>query len=334
MKKNITLKDIAEKVGVSAVTVSKALTDKDGVSDDVRKKIKEVANELGYKVSVPSGQGSLSGNIGVIVAKKFIRDDANAFYLKMYQSLVQTLSRFRYYGILEIISPINEKNNIMPKVMEDKKVDAIIVLGQFQSEYIVMLQESKLPLVLLDYYDKRLNIDAVIGDSVYGSYRATNYLLSEGHRKIGFVGSIFSTNSIMDRYLGYYKALIESKCEIKENWLIDDRNDEGEYIDLELPIEDMPTAFICNCDNVCYLLINKLNELGYQVPNDISVIGYDNSILSTISNLNLTTVEVNIDAMTESAADLIIKKIKSEKHCCGMRIIESKLIVRDSVKSV
>ena len=334
MKKSITLKDIAEKVGVSAVTVSKALTDKEGVSDDVRKKIKEVANELGYKVSSSQNTIGQSGNIGVIVAKKFIRDDANAFYLKMYQGLVQTLARFRYYGILEIIDSHNERGMVLPKLLEDKKVDGLIILGQFQSDYIRMIEECGVPIVLLDYYDKRLNLDSVISDSVYGSYRATNYLLSKGHTEIGFVGSIFSTNSIMDRYLGYYKAMLEAKCEIKPEWLIEDRNEDGEYIPLVLPEHNMPTAFICNCDNISYILIKKLNQLGYRVPHDISVIGYDNTILSVIPDLKLTTVDVNIEAMTESATDLIIKKIKEEKHCCGMRIVESKLIIRESVSEI
>lgn len=332
MKKNITLKDIAEKVGVSAVTVSKALTDKDGVSDEVRKKIKEIAADLGYKTSTSSSQANQSGNIGVIVPKKYIKEDSNAFYLKMYQGVVQTLSRFRYYGILEIISSSNERENIMPKILEDKKVDGLIVLGQFQSEYIRMLEKTGVPIVLLDYYDKNLNLDSVISDSVYGTYRATNYLLSMGHRKIGFVGSIFSTNSIMDRYLGYYKALIEAKCEIRDEWLIEDRNDEGEYIPLNLPKgKDMPTAFICNCDNVAYILANRLAELGYDVPNDISIIGYDNCNFNMLPMVSLSSVEVNIEAMTESAVDLIIKKINGVKHCCGMRIVESKLIIRDSV---
>lgn len=335
MKKSVTLKDIAEKIGVSAVTVSKALTDKDGVSDDVRKRIKEIAAELGYKTSSANTQLSQSGNIGVIVHKKFIKEDSNAFYLKMYQSLVQTLSRFRYYGILEIVSSTNEREKIMPKLLEDKKVDGLIVLGQFQSDYIKMLEKTRIPIVLLDYYDKNLNLDAVISDSVYGSYRATNYLLNMGHRKIGFVGSIFSTNSIMDRYLGYYKALIEAKCEIREEWRIEDRNEDGEYIPLNLPEGDnLPTAFVCNCENIAYILVNRLLELGYNVPNDVSVIGYDKCNFSMRPMVSLTSVEVNIDAMTESAADLIIKKVKGEKHCCGMRIIESKLVIRDSVSKL
>ncbi|HAU85290.1 MAG TPA: transcriptional regulator, partial [Lachnospiraceae bacterium] len=101
-----------------------------------------------------------------------------------------------------------------------------------------------------------------------------------------------------------------------------------------LPEYNMPTAFICNCDNISYILIKKLNQLGYRVPHDISVIGYDNTILSVIPDLKLTTVDVNIEAMTESATDLIIKKIKEEKHCCGMRIVESKLIIRESVSEI
>lgn len=335
MKKNVTLKDIAVRVGVSAVTVSKALTNKDGVSDEVRREIKQVANELGYKYGETSSLSYQSGNIGVIASSRFMNEDGDTFYLKVYQNLVQALSRQNYYAILEIIPCQNENELIMPKLLNDRKVDGLVVLGQFNTNYLEALLSYTSNIVLLDYFDKNQPVDAVISDSVYGSYRAVNYLIKMGHTKIGFVGNKFATNSIMDRYLGYYKAMLEKGNEIKPEWVVDDRDLENNYIDLKLPDKkDMPTAFVSSCDQVCYLLIKHLKKLGYNVPEDISVVGYDNFIYSNIGLVKLTTVDVNIEAMTESAADLIIKKLRGESHYGGVRIVESKLIIRDSVKDI
>jgi len=333
MKKSVTLKDIATNVGVSAVTVSKALTNKDGVSDEVRQEIKRVARELGYKYGSQEGENVQSGIIGVIGSKRFMNEDCNTFYLKIYQSLVQALSRHNFYAILEIISCDDEDELIAPKLLNNKKVDALIVLGQFHSKYVEMLLGYTSKIVLMDYYDKNTSVDSIISDSVYGSYRAANYLIKQGHKKIGFVGNKFATNSIMDRYLGYYKAMLENGFDIKPEWVVDDRDLDNKYVELNLPDrENMPTAFISSCDQVCYLLIDKLKKLGYCVPDDISVVGYDNFIYADISPLKLTTVDVNIEAMTESAADLIIKKVRGQGHYGGVRIVESKLITRDSVK--
>lgn len=336
MKKNVTLKDIAERIGVSAVTVSKALTNKEGVSDDVRKKIKETADDMGYKYGNTLAAGGQSGIVGVIGSSRFMNEVKDTFYLKMYRYLVQVLLRFSYYSILEIVSPESENEQVLPNLLEDKKVDGLIVLGQFRTEYISMLMENCSNMVLLDFYDENCNADAIISDSVYGSYRATNYLIKNGHKKIAFLGSRFSTHSIMDRYIGYYKALLEAGLELRDEWVIEDRAKEtGEYIPFEFPAkENMPTAFVCSCDQVCYLLIESLEKMGYRVPEDISVVGYDNFTYAGIPALKLTTVEVDMEAMTEQAADLIIKKIKGEKHFCGMRIVESKLIIRESVKNL
>ncbi|SFS04608.1 LacI family DNA-binding transcriptional regulator [Anaeromicropila populeti] len=335
MKKNVTLKDIAERVGVSAVTVSKALSDKDGVSDEIRKTIKEVANELGYRYGNNTVLQCESGNIGVVIANRFVREDENAFYLKMYQNLVQALARYNFYGIMEIVTSKDEKELVMPKLLENNKVDGLILLGQFSSSYTDMLIHAEQNVLLLDYYDKKQSVDAIISDSVYGSYKATNYLISNGHKRIGFVGSIFATNSILDRYIGYYKALIESSLDVEKKWILEDRDEEGNLIEILLPdLNDMPTAFVCCCDKVCYILVKKLKAMGYKVPEDISVVGYDNFIFSTLSTLKFTTVDVDIEAMTEAAADLIIKKVRGQHHTTGMKIIESKLIIRESVCKV
>ncbi len=332
MGKSVTLKDIADKIGVSVVTVSKALAGKEGVSEELREKIKELASEMGYRALSSMKDTNKSGNIGVLIHKKYLSDNINAFYLKIYQSLVQALARRGYYAIMEVITFDIEAALDKPSLLENNKVDGLIILGQLASEYMEMMNNTGVDMVLLDFYDKRLDMDAVIPDSVYGSYKATNYLISQGHYKIGFVGSLFATNSIMDRYLGVMKALIENGYTMKKYWLIEDRNKKEEFIPFELPEKDkMPTAFVCNCDEVCYNFVKALKAKGYRVPEDVSVVGFDDHVFATLSSPQLTTVGTNMDSITETVVDTIIKKVNNERYSGGLIIIESKLIIRDSV---
>ncbi len=330
--KNVTMKDIADRLNISTVTVSKALSDKDGVSDELRDKIKNLAEEMGYRYnSMAKGiKEGRSYNIGILIADRFIRDDGDAFYLKMYQSAVKALSRVNYYGIMEIISSDSERRLVIPNLLTDHKVDGIIILGQMSLNYVNLIKNTATPLVLLDFYDELLDVDSIISDSFYGSYKVTNHLISQGHKNIGFVGNILSTSSILDRYLGFYKALISNRLAVRQDWILNDRSEDGDYIDFNFP-EQMPTAFVCNNDGVAYLFIKKLKKLGYRVPADISVVGFDNDIFATISSPRLTTVEVDIEMMAETAVDAMIRKISGEKRTIGRKVISGKLIIRDSI---
>jgi LacI family transcriptional regulator len=333
--KNVTMRDIAQLLDISTVTVSKALSDKDGVSAELKVKIKAAAEEMGYRYnSLAKGmKEGKSYNIGIIIAERFIKDDMDAFYLKMYHNAVKALSKVGYYGIMDIVSSKDEKELVIPKVISENKVDGVIVLGQMGRDYLAVMKKTSIPLVFLDFYDEHLDVDAVISDSYYGAYILTNYVISLGHKDIGFVGNIFATSSILDRYLGYYKAVIMNKISVNEDWVIPDRGDDGEYIDFTLP-EKLPTAFICNCDSVAYLFIRKLKKLGYKVPEQISVAGYDNYIYAGLSSPRLTTVEVDMEMMAETAVHVIMRKVEGDKRPQGRKVIGGSLVIRESVREL
>lgn len=333
--KNVTMRDIAQILDISTVTVSKALSDKDGVSTELKDKIKAVAEEMGYRYnSLAKGmKEGKSYNIGIIIAERFIKDDMDAFYLKMYHNVVKALSKVSYYGIMEIVSSKDEKELIIPNIISENKVDGVIVLGQMNKDYLEIIKKTLIPLTFLDFYDEHLDVDAVISDSYFGAYTLTNYLISMGHKEIGFVGNIFATSSILDRYLGYYKALITNKIDMNDAWIVPDRGDDGEYIDFVLP-ERMPTAFLCNCDSVAYLFIRKLKKMGYKVPEQISVAGYDNYIYASLSTPRLTTVEVDTEMMAETAVHVIMQKVEGDKRPQGRKVIGGNLVIRESVKEL
>lgn len=335
IKKHVTMSDIAAEIGCSTVTVSKALGDKEGVGEQLRQRIKQKANDMGYRFSYSSKDAgaTLTHNIGVLVAKRFI-NDASAFYWVVYRSIVELLQKQSYYGIMEVVPESDERGGIVPSSVADKKVDGVIVLGQFADSYVEKMLEQNIPVVFLDFYSSRSDVETVLSDNFFGAYTLTNHLIEKGHRKIGFVGTITATSSIQDRYMGYYKSLLEHGISLRDDWVIGDRDADGlSYKTLRLP-DEMPTAFVCNCDRIAHQLISQLKSMGYRVPDDISVAGYDNHIYSTISTPRITTMDVNSNRMSSEAVEIMVKKIRDNNYHCGRILVTGKLIERDSVKAI
>lgn len=331
MRKEVTMSDIAKKFGVSNVTVSKALADKDGVSEDLREKIKACATEMGYKQSgSKANKDGVSGNVGVIIPGRFIRPNGS-FYWALYNKLVMEFMNINLYCIMEILDADSERDLKLPKMIADKKIVGLICLGQVSDEYSQMLTKKFSPLVFLDFYDKNLEVESIVSDGYFGSYRITDYLFEMGHKNIGFVGTLGATSSISDRFMGFVRAHLENNTEVNRDWIVDDRDENGLDIEFTLP-SVMPTAFVCNCDEAAYKLIKKLKESGYRVPEDVSVVGYDNYLISDMCEPAITTIEVNVTDMARAAVAVISKKIANPDYRFGRKLIVGELIVKDSVK--
>ncbi|MGS2780083.1 substrate-binding domain-containing protein [Robertmurraya sp. GLU-23] len=335
MKNNVTMKDIASRLGVSSVTISKALNDKEGVGEELREKIKAVAEEMGYRyntVAKAMKEGT-TYNIGVMIPERFTSISQSSFYLDVYQHISRALEEYGYYGILNILSSDDEDQLHLPKLYHENKVDGFVFLGQINKEYIKTIQIMDLPKVFLDFYDEQTDIDAIITDNFMGAYEITNYLINKGHKNIAFVGNVYSTSSIQDRFLGYYKSLLEHKMELVSDYIIKDRDERGKYIEMTIP-EHMPSAFVCNCDQIAHNLILKLKSQGIRVPEDCSVVGFDNDIYATISDPPLTTIAVDVEEMAKTSARFIVEKIKDSHKRFGRVSIKGNIVYRDSVKEI
>lgn len=333
-KKKVRLSDIAKKLNISTVTVSKALSDKDGVSDDLRKQIKNLASEMGYKQKKsPSlyGNGKITGNIGILIPSRYFSKDFS-FYWYIFNHLSSELLNHNYYSIMELLSNDDEEKLTMPRILNEKKVDGLIILGQVSNKYIEKVEKNFDKFILLDFYTNKMTLDCVSNDDYYCSYMLTSYVINQGHKKLRFVGNFDATTSIRDRFMGFQKAMLENNLETSVKDIIDDRDKKGQVIDMKLPLDDMPTAFICNCDLTAANLIDELTELGYKVPNDISVTGFDNYLSPDRASIPLTTVYIKPEDTASVAAELIIKKINGEPYIRGRHLVSGTLIIRDSVK--
>lgn len=339
MAKAVKLADIAERVGVSTVTVSKALSGQKGVSEEVREKIRSIAEELGYQQPsvARKSQNRKSYNIGILISERFLVK-YESFYWQMYQAVATRATAKESFTMLEVIGKAEEENGKMPKLVQERKVDGIIVIGKMMDAYLQHLNtEAGIPVIYLDYYNGREASDSVISNSYYGTYELTYYLYRMGHRKIAYVGTLLATESITDRYFGYRKAILELGLEQKKEWVLDDRHIETGKIDtvnmLQIP-KDMPTAFVCNCDLTASFLIKKLKDNGYRVPEDISVVGFDNYLYPGLSDIKITTYEVDLGEMAKKTVHNMISKISNENYKPGIHIVEGHMVLKESVAKI
>ena len=335
-KKKVRLSDIAAKLNISTVTVSKALADKEGVGQSLRQQIKEIAQSMGYQTRITDAKGSSSstGNIGILIPSRFFSPNVS-YYWHIFNILSTELLSRGYYSIMELLQDEDEEKLTLPRMLQDKKVDGLIVLGQTSDAYLQAVNKAFENFILFDFYSEKLFFDSVSNDNYFCSYLITDYVISQGHKNIRFVGNFGATTSISDRFMGFQKSMLENHLDSSVNDIINDRDEKGNLIKFQLPpSKNMPTAFICNCDETAANLIAALEEKGYKVPDDISVTGFDNYLPQKKTSVGLTTIYIKPEDLTKTAAELIINKITGQPYTKGRHLVSGSLVKRDSVKAL
>lgn len=331
MAKSVRMSDIAERLHVSIVTVSKALSGKDGVSDEVRQEIQQLAQEMGYQRKKSKTASSIAYTFGIVTSYRYI-EQGQSFYWNLYERILYHLTQNGHFGILEVVTDEAEQKQQVPRLVQEERVDGIIVMGNFTAAYRNALVSAGIPLVVLDAFDARFHQDAVISDGYYGMYTMVDYLLQMGHRDIVFVGSVNETSSITDRYYGYCRAMREMGISVTESHVLPDRDAEGKVVVSLEQLKKMPTAFACNCDITAHILINQLKQQGIRVPEDVSVVGFDNYVLAEFAQPPLTTYAVDLDHMAKTSAQQLIRRIQKPDADVLRIVVSGKLVVRGSVR--
>lgn len=328
--------DIGRALGVSAVTVSNALSNQKGVSEELREKIIAKAKEMGYVSAAQKTQQTESAlSVGVVIHEGYL-DKYATFYWDEYQRLSINAVEHNCVTIVEILKERDISERTIPLIVKENKIQALIIMGEISTEYIENLKANiDMPMVFLDFYKRTItDVDCVISNNFYGMYLLTNEVIRRGHRDLMYVGTVNSVASITDRFYGFAKSLSENGIELTKDMVINDREIGSTYVNIELP-EHMPSAFVCNCDLVAAMVADKLQEQGYRIPEDVSVVGFDNYLYRGLSNIKFTTYDVNVDRATHTALQAITDMLSGKKTEGGeVHIISGKLIMRDSLRTI
>lgn len=323
--KKVSMQDIATELGISKMTVSKCFKNSEDISEETKHTILKKADEMGYEY-----KKRMKYRIAVLFSEVYFEPNEK-FYSGLYKRLQELEWENSMKFSLFYVSREDEKSNVINSGVEEH--NAIMLLGQFSKKYVLFLMKLGLPVLCLDFHYRGVDADSVVSDSFQASYNLTSHLLEMGHRRIAFVGNLNYTNSVNDRYLGYYKALLEEGIDISPQYRIDDRGEQGILERFSLP-EDMPTAFVCNNDHTAYILIKQLKNAGIQVPQEVSVVGFDDVLYAEISDPQITSVHVQRRFMAEQAV-LLMKRRFSQPDARPRTItIDCSIKYRESVAGI
>ena len=322
------MQDIADRLGISKVSVSKAMNGKPGVSDALRRQIFSAARDMGYEFLPPEAEG----HFAFVVAKSFFLE-TDAFYSEMYYQFNKICLSEGISTSLVIVGSGDLSRNTLPAQLQMEEFSGIAVAGELPDEFLRQLERPGRPMVLLDFDSAAVKACAVLTSNYEWAGVITQLLVDRGHRKIGFIGQPGSTHSITDRYFGYRRTLLLNNLPFREEWvMVNNDTHTGLYTsNISLP-EEMPTAFVCHCDMAAYYLLGTLNQAGLSCPEDISVISFDNTRLAETCCPPLTSVGIDTRAFARKGLELLLGRDRQEERA---RIyLPATLVERRSVKNV
>ncbi len=333
----VTIKDIAKKLNLSYSTVSRALNSSSLVNEKTMKRIQEEARKMGYTPNALARGLVLkkSGIIGMIIP-----DITNPFFPALARG-AEDRAVERGYNLLVCNTDWNIKLETRHlKLIQEKKVDGLILSSiNLENKYLETIIERGYPLVFVSRVYPGVDVNFVGMDTHYGGYLAGKHLVELGHRKIAFIGGKFSIGSVQGRFLGFLKALKESGVEFDRSLAIEGEfNIESGYtraLELFSSNERITAVFAAN-DLVAIGVMKAVRELGLSVPEDVSVVGYDDIFVASIPGVELTTVFQEKRRMGELAVDMLLDEINSsldDKRHGGKAkkkrvILKPRLIVR------
>ena len=333
---------IAKKLGVSKNTVSLAFRGMPGISDQTRKLIMDTARQYGYeykkKALQLSDSGIASGNICLVLSKSLLK--VTGFY-SMIQFGIENEAKKHNQNILLHYYDNTSNEFEVPLSIKQGMVSGIITLGPITRHTLKSISGLGLPFVVIDEYFDDYKLDYILTDNVNGGFAATEYLIRCGHKKIGFSGDIHCASSFYDRYLGFLKAMEIYNLPVDSSFVLTDRSlchlDTSHF---ELAAEEfkcidhLPTAFFCCNDPESFALYKALASAGLNVPEDVSIMGFDDIDTSRDVSPQLTTMHVEKEFMGKRAVKRLLEIMKNAGGLTEKIVLPSHLVERQSVRKI
>jgi LacI family transcriptional regulator len=336
----VTIYDIAKKAGVSAATVSKVLNGYTDVSTKTVTKVQRICEDMGYRPnSVARGLATKkSSTIGIFFTDHLNSGFRHPFLQDILASFKQVVGLSGYDLIFFSDDRPNNYLNSFYDRAKNRNVDGVFLMGVPRTDpNLHSLAHSDLPCMAIDLDILGPRASYITSDNIGGAIKAVDHLVEMGHRDIAFVSDVFSTKPGQDRLIGFRAALEKHQIPIKSEWILNgDFTEKGGYDSCLRLFEKskLPTAIFCAGDMMAIGAIRALTENGIRVPEDMSVIGFDDVALLRFVKPGLTTIHQNKDLLGRRAASELLKMMKDPNYFpMTSSLVETTLIIRDTVKA-
>ncbi len=339
-KKVTDIRDLAEILGLSVTTVSRVLNGKSlqyRIAKNTTQRVIEAAKEYNYIPNKLARGLKLekTDTLGLIIP-----DIANPFFADIARSIEK---QARSKGYLLILCDSNEDQKIekdLINLLISHRVEGIII-APVGTEYetIIKTHKAGIPLVVIDRCSPEANVPSITSDNYQGGYNAANYLITMGHRNIACIQGIPGSQPNIDRVRGFKEAFKVNNLTVDESLIVgDDFGSDNGYMQTRIlfSMNNPPTAIFALSNMISLGAIKAINEMGLQIPQDISLVSFDEQPYSAFLGTPMTTIDQKKSEMGQLSVDVLLKYINNEEYRKKMvnMTLKTNLIIRDSVKMI
>ena len=328
-----TMKDIARLAQVSTSTVSHVINGSRFVSDEIREKVMRIVVELNYTPSyiARSLKVKATKTIGLLVTAT-----NNPFFSEVMAGVEQYCQKNQYNLIIATTGGDAKRLQQNLQTLIHKQVDGVLLMcgdSRFQAD---MELTVSLPLVVMDWWFTELNADKILENSERGGYLATKSMVDAGHQKIGIITGNLRKSVAKNRLQGYKKALSEANIVLNPDWIVESHFDfEGGIVGAQklLALSDRPTAIFCCSDTIAIGAYQAIQNQGLRIPQDISIMGYDDIELARYLFPSLSTISQPKAELGKLAVETLLQRIQEPNENYRTLVLEPTCILRESISS-
>ena len=328
------VKKISELTGFSPATVSNALNNKKGVNKATAERILKTAKEVGYVT------GAKVSSIKFVIYKRggLVVSDT-PFFAALMEGVERACREAGYDTVIYTINQGEEGYETrLREIIHDNTAGVLLLATELTKEDMKIFEHTLCPLVVLDAWFENMAFDTVLVNNEDSVKEAVGFLLEKGHREIGYLSGAFRTRNFVDRCTGYRRALSEKKIPISPDYRVKLMPTmDGAYKDMCRYLgtgPKLPTAFIADNDIIALGAMKALKQFGYKIPQDVSIIGFDDLPFSEISSPGLTTIKFFQQEMGSVAVKRLVEKIKKGNTINSKVQISTQFIERESVRDL
>lgn len=328
----VSIRQLSKVTGFSPATISNVLNKKKGVNKETAKIILKAAADAGYI------NDSKITSIRLVIFRKHGKVVGDTPFFSSLIAGIENECRNNGYDtvICHLDQYADNFASLMQEILEDRTTANLVLATELNEEDIIPFRNTACPVVMVDCWFESMNFDCVLIDNTDSVCNAANYLIQKGHRKIGYLKSNTPIQNFIYREIGYRRALLRAELEINPDHTVElSPSMDGSYRDMNEYLDhhnDLPTAFCADNDNIALGACKALQEHGYKIPEDVSVIGFDDMPFCEISTPALTTIRVFKEEMGAMAVKRLVDLIKNNSTSKVKMQICTEFIERESVK--
>lgn len=342
-KERVTIQDIADALGISRNTASKALNRSKSIPDETRNKVIKKAIELKYKqFAFMESENKLSKRTGNIALLTENLPNTSHFGSTLISGLERRISSAGYNLSIHIVRDIELKSLSLPNNFDAANVDGIIGIELFDLEYSKLITSIGIPTIFIDCSAHicypEFHADVLLMENEHSTYQLTKKLIDGGYKSFGFIGDYNHCRSFNERWSGFNRALAEAGISLNLSQCIVDEDrffSSPEWMDERMnEMDELPAAFVCANDYIAVSFMKTLKNRSILIPQDVVICGFDNGPESSIVEPQLTTVHIYRHEMGAKAADMLLSRIKDPEQPYQVTHFYTKPVIRDSTPNI